>query len=465
MKRKRRIILVSLLLLPFLVAAQSYTGVKNIKQSTRDYSEFGASYFQNGIIYCSNSRTNLISSQKSTDNQSFYNLYFVSVDKSKNKDFDILDTLLNKLYNEGPVSCIENMIAYGSSLGNKKHLRNKLLNIGIFFCQKNGEIWSQPIPFSYNNEAYNMGHPSLSSDGKSLYFASDMPGGLGQFDIYVSHFENGKWNTPTNLGDKINTPGSDLFPFIHSSGRLFYSTNYYDSVKTFDIYYSDFIDNQWTKPFRLGDPVNTKYNDFAFICDNTTENGYFSSDRKGTDDIYQFFSTLPEFETCDTMIVRNYCYHFEEGKTVDLDTIPGIYEWVFSDSTRIRSEQVDHCFSGPGLYNVQLNMIDTISGETNQQIANYELLVEDPIEPYITCSDTVKIGKEIEFDASQTNLPDKKLVQFVWVFSDNQKFLGKKISRSFEKPGIYKVNLGVTYDKDKAGNVQKSCVFKEIVVE
>jgi hypothetical protein len=295
-----------------------------------------------------------------------------------------------------------------------------------------------------------------------------MPGGRGSFDIYVSHFKEGKWSLPENLGSEINSENSELFPFIHSSGRLYFSSNNNGS-KTFDIFYSDNTANEWHKPVKMFEPVNSAYNDFAFICDSTTENGYYSSDRKGTDDIFEFFSTLPVFEVCDTMIERNYCYHFEEAKTVDLDTIPGIYEWIFSDSTKIKSEQTDHCFPGPGTYNVTLNMIDTVTNEFVQTIASYDLTIEDPIEPYITHPESIKAGNAVEFDAGQTNLPDKKLKQFVWVFSDGKKYVGQKIMRSFEKPGNYSIQLGVTYSekavKGKEEILQKRCVLKEITVQ
>lgn len=453
-----------MLLLPFLGIAQSFTDVKNIKPSTRDYSEFGASYFEDGIIYCSNAKTSFLISNQSTDNQTFYNIYFYSLSKDKiNGDFTTLDTIINKNFNNGPVSSSGNLIAFARNFEMPKSSKKAKANVGIFFCRKDGSTWSSPFAFPFNNESYNMGQPSLSQDGNTLYFSSDMPGGSGDYDIYVSVFKDGKWTKPENLGVKINTTGTEVTPFIHSSGRLYYSTNFYTSE--FDIYYTDYTEGYWSKPTRLEEPINTKYNDFAFICDNSMENGFFTSNRKGTDDIYQFFSTLPSFEKCDTMIVRNYCYHFEEAKTVDLDTIPGIYEWVFSDSTRIRSEQVDHCFSGPGFYDVTLNMIDTVTGEFVQMIATYDIMIEDPIEPYIICPDTIKAGQSVEFDATQTNLPDKKIEQYIWIFSDNKNLVGSKVTRSFDKPGTYTINLGVTFDKDAKGKVQKQCVFKNIVVE
>ncbi|PIP54875.1 MAG: hypothetical protein COX07_02885, partial [Bacteroidetes bacterium CG23_combo_of_CG06-09_8_20_14_all_32_9] len=104
-------------------------------------------------------------------------------------------------------------------------------------------------------------------------------------------------------------------------------------------------------------------------------------------------------------------------------------------------------------------------GDIYKMIASYLLSVEDPVEPYIICPETSKIGENIEFDGSQTNLPDNIIDQYIWFFSDNKKFIGQKITRTFDKPGIYRINLGVTFDKDKKGDFQKKCVFKDIIIE
>lgn len=460
------IVLLSTLLLTLPGLSQSFSDVKIIKPSTRNHSEFGASYFEDGIIYCSNVKTSFLISKQNTEDSSFYNICFYSLSKDRtNGDFKVLDTIINKNFNNGPISSSGNLIAFARNFEMPTSSKKPIANVGIFFCRKDGPTWSAPFPFPYNNESYNMGHPSLSSDGNTLYFSSDIPGGSGSYDIYKSQFKNGKWTAPVNLGTKINTSGSEVFPFIHSSGRLYFSTNFYSPEKKSDIYYSDYTEGYWSKPTRLGEPINTKYNDFAFICDNSMENGFFASDRNGNDDIFQFFSLLPTFEKCNPITKRNYCYHFEEEKTINTDTLPGIYEWAFSDSTKIRSKQADYCFSGAGFYSVDLNMIDTVSGEFIQMMATYDILIEDPVEPYIICPDVIKTGQIVEFDGSQSNLPGKRIEQYIWIFSDSQKLVGSKVSRSFDIPGKYTVKLGITYDKDKSGNVQKNCVYKDFLVK
>ena len=467
MRIKKFISLLILLSLIINVFSQEFIDVKKIKQSTKDYSEFGASYFGKGIVYCSNTRDNIIISRHSEEIKSFYNVYYAPItDTAKKVNSDFLSTIINTIYNDGPITTNGKILVFSRNYELQKSINKKEeTKVGLYTCNLIDSVWSNPVAFPYNDVKYNFGHPSINNEGNALYFTSDKPGGYGKFDIYVSYFKNGNWAAPENLGTEINSSGVELSPFIFQDNRLYFSKNNFDSTYTYDICYSDFQNGNWTKPIRLSEPINSKFNDFSFICDNTTENGYFSSDRNGNDDIFKFYSTLPAFENCDTLIERNYCYHFVEGKTVDLDTMPVVYEWDFGDSTKEKSFEVDHCFPGPGAYNVSLNMIDTLTGDIYKMIASYLLSVEDAVGPYIICTDNIKVGVVAEFDAGQTILPDKKIDQFIWNFSDNKKFVGQKISRTFEKPGIYQINLGVTFDKDETGKVQKQCVVKEIVVE
>ncbi len=462
---KKIIILINCLVFNVVLSFSQQYVVNVIKQSTRDYSEFGATYFEDGIVYCSNKREDIIISRQNSENKSFYNVYFIPPNRvSKKQNTEFIDANVNKLYNDGPLTTNNSILVFARNYEKNKSLNENVTKVGLFVCNKINNIWSAPTPFPFNDEKYNLSYPSINKEGNILYFSADLPGGFGKYDIYVSYFKEGKWTLPQNLGKTINTSNNEISPFIFQDNRLYYSTDN-DSLNKFDIFYSDLTNNNWQMPFRLEDPINSRDNDFAFVCDSTTENGFFTSDRKGTDDIFKFFSTLPVFEVCDSMVERNYCYHFAEGKTVDLDTIPVIYEWDFGDSTKEKTFEADHCFPGPGAYNVSLNMIDTITGDIYKMIASYLLSVDDPIGPYILCPETAKVNTSIEFDASKTYMPENKIDQYIWVFSDDKKFIGQKITRLFEKPGVYRVNLGVTFDKVKSGTFQKKCVFRDITIE
>lgn len=147
------------------------------------------------------------------------------------------------------------------------------------------------VPMDFNSKDYNCSHPFVSKDGKKLFFASDMPGGHGESDIYVAELYNdGSTGEPVNLGPMINTPGVELFPSI-SGDTLFFSSNAHYGYGGLDVFSSKMAGKtNFSIPENLGKPINSNMDDFAFIKlqDRT---GYFSSDRKGgkgDDDIYWF---------------------------------------------------------------------------------------------------------------------------------------------------------------------------------
>ncbi|MBL7806241.1 MAG: OmpA family protein [Saprospiraceae bacterium] len=156
--------------------------------------------------------------------------------------------------------------------------------------------WTPPIDLPFNSDDYSCMHPSLSVDEKWLFFASDMPGGSGGFDLYaVERLGNNKWGEPVNLGPAINTEKQDLFPFMSEYGSLFFASNgRSNSMGGMDIY---FVNNPLKKEdekevVNLGEPFNTPEDDYSFITDPDGHNGYFASTRKeknyGKTDIYSF---------------------------------------------------------------------------------------------------------------------------------------------------------------------------------
>ena len=163
-------------------------------------------------------------------------------------------------------------------IGNSINKKNKL---GIYYSKYNrrGGEWGTPSAFKYNNKEHNLGHPALSEDENYLYFVSDMDGGFGGTDIYVCELQNGTWGTPQNLGPTINTSGNEFFPFIHSTGRLYFSSDEHESIGRLDIFYSEKVNGEWHKPIHMDAPINSRYNDFGLIIDAFKKNGMFCSGR------------------------------------------------------------------------------------------------------------------------------------------------------------------------------------------
>ncbi|MCK4664026.1 MAG: PD40 domain-containing protein [Bacteroidales bacterium] len=168
-------------------------------------------------------------------------------------------------------------------------------NCDIYYSVFDNGNWSTIINLGNNINAYNTweGQPSVSSDGNILYFASAREGGFGGIDIYKSiKDENGNWRKAINLGDLINTKGDDKSPFIHSDNHtLYFSSNGRYGMGGFDIYYSEFCNNEWSEPVNIGYPINTKDDDIGFIVSADGKMACFSSnkiDGVGGWDIYSF---------------------------------------------------------------------------------------------------------------------------------------------------------------------------------
>jgi outer membrane protein OmpA-like peptidoglycan-associated protein len=165
----------------------------------------------------------------------------------------------------------------------------------IYQAQYGYPDWSNPIELPFNNNEYSCMHPSLSPDGNRLFFASDMPGGFGGFDLYVVGRTETGWGAPINLGPGVNTDKQDLFPFIGFSGALFFASNgRSNTLGGMDIYFVNDPLNSPKEVINLGEPFNSEGNDHSFIIDEDGHSGYFASDRKdmsyGKDDIVQFFA-------------------------------------------------------------------------------------------------------------------------------------------------------------------------------
>lgn len=164
----------------------------------------------------------------------------------------------------------------------------------LWFSTKKGNTWAEPQKFAFCNDTNKFASPAISFGGVTLLFSSDMPGGQGGNDIWVSSYEKKTktWSTPTNLGPEINTAGNDVFPYLHDDGTLYFSSDGHLGMGGLDIFRAEKKGkNEWASITNLKYPINTAGDDFGIIFEGAKERGYFSSNREGTkgsDDIWSF---------------------------------------------------------------------------------------------------------------------------------------------------------------------------------
>lgn len=208
--------------------------------------------------------------------------------------------LENKIFNSNESTAIltqDGLTLYFTRNNFKKRQQRKNakdeVSLKIYSARfKNGQ-WTDVVELPFNSDHYNCAHPALSADEKTLYFTSNMPGTFGQSDLYrVAILDQGKFGTPENLGSTINTEGRETFPFLSAEGELYFASDGHLGLGGLDVFVSKRNDDaSFSKPVNLGNPINTAFDDFAYVLNSETRVGYFSSNRpggKGSDDIFKF---------------------------------------------------------------------------------------------------------------------------------------------------------------------------------
>jgi peptidoglycan-associated lipoprotein len=166
----------------------------------------------------------------------------------------------------------------------------KYASIKIFKAEFIEGKWDKITALPFCSDVYSTEHPYLSSDEKTLYFASDMPGSLGSFDIYkVGINEDGTYTNPVNLGPMVNTIHREQFPFMTSDEKvLYFASDGHQGLGGLDIFMSETNGIDFQQPLNLGATINTNADDFAFVVDLNRNRGYISSNRKDSDNLYTF---------------------------------------------------------------------------------------------------------------------------------------------------------------------------------
>jgi hypothetical protein len=427
----------------------------NINVSKNDMSPFVSG---NKIYFSSNRGKSMGVKYLQEENSDFYDIYFAERIDSIHFSKVRFSKNWSSIYNDGPLSIDErNSAALITSnqrdMGFLVKSPKEQQQLKLFYSRNENGKWSEPEMLSLCKGPYSYCHGVFGKNNSIIIFASDMPGGFGGMDLYVAAFDGKEWSSPENLGNKINTPSDEVFPFISKSGKLYFSSNKQGGKGGLDIYYSEKLDSD---PLSFESPINSPQDDFGIWTDSTGNNGYITSNRneKMSDDIYYYYKIVPEFEK-EIISRTKFCYtFFEEATTIAGDTAQLQYEWDFGDRQKYKGREVTHCFTKPGVYFVKLNVIDRSTGDLMYNDLSYDFVVEEPKQLGFISPDSVKTGSSISFDASSSFIAGYSIKKYFWTFNDGWYSMGIEARHKYLKSGKYKVKLGVIAKEETTGKEQ-----------
>lgn len=364
--------------------------INNLEINSK-YSDFGATFYGDKLVYSSSKEIATIDKKKySWNNQSYLTLYVAErtqTDGNLSNEKLFLPEITSK-YHDATITFSNDLQTFyyttntlkGTKLKNNKKGTN---NFQIIKSTINSGKITKKEKLSFNSLEYSVGHPSLSPNGKWLFFVSDMPGGYGETDIYmVELFANGSMSTPKNLGPKINTIGREMFPYFNNE-KLYFSSEGHFGFGGLDIFESNFNGLEFSDPKNIGEPINSNKDDFSFIVDSTSKFGYFSSNRdsgKGDDDIYYFTKK----ETECTQYINGIVVNSKSKKPIEnvsikvFNSFGNLKKEYFSDTNgkfdfEINCNENFHLMALKANYSSQEKEIKTSNKHDETTSVNFEL--------------------------------------------------------------------------------------------
>jgi outer membrane protein OmpA-like peptidoglycan-associated protein/tetratricopeptide (TPR) repeat protein len=413
---------------PFFADSSSYK-ITYLAINT-SLSDFSPAFYKTGIAFCSNRvlKTKFLSRVYGYDNSAFLDIYYADSSKlkpfkitkddsleirkrQKNKYFNDDDTYItsndsktlgsfsynyidstglddkanrlvkkmsmkvNSKYHEGPMAFTQSFDTLYFTRNNyykgkAQKTADRIFNLKIYRSLFTDSLAHHVVPININSNKYSIGHPTITPDGKKVYFTSDMPGGNGGTDIYVSNLNSdGTFTKPKNLGSPINTEGNEMFPYISAENILFFASTGHPGLGGLDIFSLDLTDKN-AEITNLGYPINTSFDDFGFIVKNEGSFGFFSSNRKrgiGDDDIYIFNYTnkrnvnlkitVKSASDSSTITTASNKFYKTSSNEILFDSLTknGVYETLLNQKTH-RNTDFTFVANAKGFYQDSLNL-------------------------------------------------------------------------------------------------------------
>lgn len=262
--------------------------VQEVSDVNTPFSEFGI-FYQDSILFFSSMRmtSNRMDQRTMQGYSDIYKADFTKWNFNKSRIAKLPSKINSYEENEGNFysDTLNDVVYFTRCVGNPSRC-------GIFYAATDAKGKMQKIrPLNINSDDYSTGHATFSGDGNKMIFVSDMPNGQGKRDLYLSVKVDGKWDTPVNLGNTVNTEADEMFPMLYNDSILFFASSGHAGLGGLDLYFSIYRNNRWTYPKHLKAPVNTGSDDFNLVFKDELTKGYFCSNRaggKGSDDIYLF---------------------------------------------------------------------------------------------------------------------------------------------------------------------------------
>jgi outer membrane protein OmpA-like peptidoglycan-associated protein len=439
--------------LPQLIDKEKLFDVNKISVNS-EKSDFGAVLY-NDVLYFASAR-NENNKKYGWNNEPFLDIYKSTLNADGTYSVPTPVEELNTKFHEGSVSITKdgNTIYFSSESFKEKLFekdkgkRLKYGQVSLYKAVKENGKWSGLAALPFNSKSYSTGNPSIDKEGKTLYFASNMPGSIGKTDIWkVTINGDGTFGTPENLGDKINTSGDENFPFVTEDNILYFSSNGLTGFGSLDVFSVDL--NKDEKPINIGKPVNTEKDDFAFTFNKEKNIGYLSSNRSGVDQIY---SSVPVCKGQIQTIVKNSKTGavLASSKVVILDEMNNILD------TQMTNDK------GEVTYNVECQKVYVIEvfkdGFVTKsfpiaKILGGKMIIDasiDPIEVIITETEIILNPIYFEFDKSNiTKQGASELDKLVYVMSQNDKLVVFAKSHT-DSRGDAKYNLDLSERRAKS---------------
>tara|TARA_B110000444_G_scaffold15730_1_gene13578 strand:+ start:5402 stop:7549 length:2148 start_codon:yes stop_codon:yes gene_type:complete len=284
--------------------------LRNLEINT-SFSDFGTSIYNGNLIFASS--RNKKNKLYNWNDQPFLDIF--QFDKEGNIT-EITGKVNTKYHESSTAFTKDGKTIYFTRNSSRKNDKN-IIGLKIHKATFRDEKWRDIESLPFNSDDYNVAHPTLSIDETKLYFTSDMPGTIGSSDIFLVNInKDGTFGTPQNLGIKINTEGRENFPFVSDNGTLYFSSDSHIGLGGLDIFKFNNINNLSNSKevaTNIGKPINSPKDDFGYLINEVSLNGYFTSNRpggKGDDDIYSF--------------TRNPCEQYVKGVIVDKNTLESI---------------------------------------------------------------------------------------------------------------------------------------------